>query len=252
MESADGTVIAYDRCGRGPVLVLVVGAFCDRTAFGSLADVLAAEFTVFTYDRRGRGGSGERAEYAVDREIDDLEAVISAAGGSACVFGHSSGAALALLAAARGSPISRLVAYEPPWSADDTGSDGLRDELARLVAAGRRGDAAKHFLAQTGMPAEVLEAITAAPSWPAMEAMAPTLLHELDVVGNSGLPTERLAAITVPTLVLGGWSSPGWLQETGRVVAATVPAAWFELLPGQDHNPADDVLAPVLIEFLTR
>ena len=187
VASADGTTIAYDATGAGPPLVLVVGAFCDRHTTRSLTKVLAPDFTVYEYDRRGRGESGDTAPYAVEREVEDLAAVAGAAGGAPNVFGHSSGAILALEAAARGVPMARLVAYEPPYIIGDTrprpGSD-VADRLSALVSDGRRGDAAKLFLTEAvGMPAEVVSMIEGSPDWAGMTALAHTLAYDVTTCG---------------------------------------------------------------------
>ena len=170
------------------------------------------------------------------------------------MFGHSSGAILALEAAARGVPMARLVAYEPPYIVDDSrlrpGAD-LADRLSALVAEGRRGDAAKLFLTEAvGMPPEVVAMIEGSPDWPGMTALAHTLAYDIIACANNELPAGRLAGIDVPTLVLGGGNSPEWFHNTVRVVSDTVPDAQLQFLAGQDHRAADDVLAPVLVEFL--
>jgi pimeloyl-ACP methyl ester carboxylesterase len=252
VRSADGTTIAVERTGTGPALVVVAGAFCDRTAFGSLAAVLAGEFTVYRYDRRGRGDSGDTPPYAVDREIDDLAAVIDAAGGSALVLGHSSGAALALAGAARGLPVTKLVAYEAPYSGDepDPADANFARDLDALLAEGRRSDAAKLFLGRTGMPAEVLEAQSAQPWWQGLVALAHTLPYDVAVVGDR-LPRDLLAKVAAPTLAVTGGNSSPWFRNTAEAIAATVPEARSVVLPGQDHNPADSALAPLLTDYFT-
>jgi pimeloyl-ACP methyl ester carboxylesterase len=254
VESHDGTTIAYDRTGTGPSLVLVVGAFCDRNTTRSVTKVLSPDFTVYEYDRRGRGASGDAAVYAVEREVEDLAAVADAAGGAPLVFGHSSGAVLALEAAARGVPMAKLVAYEPPYIVDDSrprpGAD-LADRLAALVSAGRRGDAAKLFLTEAvGVPPEAVAMIEGSPDWPGMTALAHTLAYDIAACGRANeLPAGRLAGIDVPTLVLGGGNSPEWFHNTVRAVADTVPDAQLRFLAGQDHRAADDVLAAALRDF---
>ena len=255
VQSADGTTIAFDRTGTGPALVFVVGAFCDRHTPQSIAKVLAPDFTVYSYDRRGRGASGDAVPYSAEREIEDLAAVAGAAGGSPFVFGHSSGAVLALEAAARGVRMAKLVAYEPPYIVNDTrarpGID-LADRLAVLAAADRRGDAARLFLTEAvGVPDDVVAMIESGPDWPSMTALAHTLAYDIEVCGNNEMPADRLARIRVPALVLGGSNSPEWFHNTVRAVAAAVPGAQLRLLDGQDHGAADDVLAPVLVEFFS-
>jgi len=254
VTSADGTTIAYDTTGNGPALVMVVGAFCDRQTTNSIAKVLAPEFTVYEYDRRGRGASGDTAPYAAEREIEDLAAVAAAAGGSPFVFGHSSGAILALEAAARGVPMAKLVAYEPPYIVDDSrprpGAD-LAGRLAALVSEGRRADAATRFLTEAvGVPPEVVAMMEGSPDWSGMTALAHTLAYDITLCGQSfEIPAGRLAGIDVPTLVIGGGNSPEWFHHTVRAVADVVPDAHLRFLAGQDHGAADDVLAPVLVEF---
>jgi pimeloyl-ACP methyl ester carboxylesterase len=235
-------------------LVLVVGAFCDRRTTRSLTKMLAPQLTVYEYDRRGRGESGDTPPYAVEREVEDLAAVADAAGGAPFVFGHSSGAVLALEAAARGVAMAKLVAYEPPYIVDESrprpGTD-LADRLSVLVSEGRRGGAAKLFLTEAvGVPPEVVAMIEGGPDWPGMTSLAHTLAYDITACANNEMPAGRLAGIDVPTLVLGGGNSPEWFHSTVRAVAETVPDAQLRFLAGQDHGAADDVLAPVLIEFL--
>src|SRR5256885_6744806 len=174
VRSADGTLIAFERSGEGPAVIVVEGAFCDRGTSAPLAALLAPHFTVFAYDRRGRGDSGDTAPYAVARELQDLDAVIAAAGGSAFAYGMSSGAVLALEAAARGSAISKLALYEPPLI---PGRPDFAARLAELVAAGRKGAAAEYFMTEAvGIPGEVVAQIRQAPMWPGMERIAHTLV----------------------------------------------------------------------------
>jgi pimeloyl-ACP methyl ester carboxylesterase len=253
VTSADGTTIAFDTTGGGPALVLVVGAFCDRHTTNSLAKRLAPDFTVYEYDRRGRGDSGDTSPYAVGREVDDLRAVVDATGGAPFVFGHSSGAVLALEAAARAVPMGKLVAYEPPYIVEGTrerpGAD-LADRLATLVAGGSRADAARLFLTEAvQVPPQAVAMIDQSPDWPAMVALAHTLQYDIEVCDDNEIRPERLGNISAPTLVLGGENSPDWFHTTVRATAAAIPGARHEFLAGQDHGAADDVLAPVLIDF---
>ena len=253
VRSADGTTIAYERVGAGPPLVVVPGTLCDRTAFAPLAAQLAGTFTVHLYDRRGRGDSGDTPPYAPDREVDDLAAVVAAAGGSATVFGHSSGAALALLAAARGVPATGVVAYEPPYDVDPLPPDArLAHRVEELVAAGRADDAVRLFFEQSGTPPDVLAAREAEPWWPVTVAMGHTLPYDFAIVGEDGLPRELFARITAPTLVVVGEGSPQWFRDTAAAIVDAVPGARLAVLPGQDHNAAPDVLAAVLTELLAN
>jgi pimeloyl-ACP methyl ester carboxylesterase len=252
--SADGTTITFDRTGDGPALVVVGGALADRSAARPVADLLAARLRVHVYDRRGRGESGDTAPYAVDREVEDLAAVIAAAGGSASVYGHSSGAVLALEAAARGLPITRLAVYEPPYvvSEEKRMPAGLAGRVADLVTAGRRGEAVRLFLTEAvEAPADVIAAMESAPTWPAMEALAHTVPYDLAVTGDRLLPAERLAALATPTLVLDGGSSPSWIRTTAETLARTLPRARHATLTSQSHRASPEALAPVLLEFFT-
>lgn len=249
VRSADGTTIAFDRSGHGPALILVVGAFCDRSSPASLAAALGSAFTVYSYDRRGRGDSGDRPPYAVDREIEDLAAVVAAAGGPALVFGHSSGAALALEAAASGVPMSRVAAYEPPYTGGDGATAGFAAELAALVADGQRGAAAELFLRSTGAPAEAVAGMRSSPYWPRMESLAHTLPYDITLCNGGVVPADRLAGIQLPVLALAGGNSWDWAHKAGPEIAAATPDGRSQILDGQDHRPADEVLAPVLTEF---
>jgi alpha-beta hydrolase superfamily lysophospholipase len=256
VASADGTTIVFDRYGEGPAVVLVHGAFTGR-AHPTLSDVAAALapwFTVFNYDRRGRGGSGNTLPYAVRREIEDLMAVVGIAGGPAMVFGGSSGAGLALEAAAGNPAVTRLALWEPPYHVDASAPALPHDFAARLeslVTDGRRGDAVERFLVDAaGAPAGAVEAMRRQPSWAETEAIAHTLAYEAAVMGpGNALPAGRLAAVTQPTLVLTGGESPAWLVSAGQAVTATVPGAVHRVLDGQTHNVSAEALAPELLEF---
>ncbi|WP_395295743.1 alpha/beta fold hydrolase [Kitasatospora hibisci] len=255
--SADGTPIAYSATGTGPAVVLVDGALCHRT-FGpsaAIAEQLATHHTVHTYDRRGRGESGDTAPFTVDRGIEDLAAVIAAAGGSAHVLALSSGAALALRAAPRGIGITRLAVYEPPFSTEDGQRERFVQYAADLEAAladDRRGDAVAHFMAFAGMPSEMVDQMRGAPVWPLFEAVAPTLAYDAEALGASTgavVPADTLAEIAVPTLVIDGGASPELLRAPARAVAAAIPDAEHETLEGQTHEVAADALTPVLLKF---
>ena len=247
VRSADGTPIAFDRSGDGPALVLVVGAFCDRSSPATLAAGLNSQFTVYSYDRRGRGDSGDTAPYAVEREIEDLAAVAEAAGGSPFVFGHSSGGAIALEAAASGVGVRRVAAYEPPYA--DGPSDEFADQLVELVASGQRSEVAERCLTLFGTPPELVEEMKAGPYWDHMESFAPTLPYDIRLANNGSVPRTRLARISVPVLALAGGASPPWAREGASAIAEAVPGAQHRVLEGQGHGVADDVIIPVLIEF---
>ncbi|NUS74985.1 MAG: alpha/beta hydrolase [Streptomyces sp.] len=254
--SRDGTPIAYESTGQGPAVILVSGAMSTGGAVAPLAGQLADRFTVLVYDRRGRGESGDTAPYAVAREVEDLGALIEAAGGEACLWGVSSGGALVLEAAASGLPVRKAAVYETPFA--DFSEQGAKERaeytenLTAALAEGRRGDAVELFLRLTGMPDEMIQGARQSPMWPGMEAAAPSLAYDNAVMGDGLLPRERLASITVPVLAVAGGASPDWLQEATRAVAETVPQGSYRNLAGQTHMVDPNALAPVLAEYFTR
>jgi pimeloyl-ACP methyl ester carboxylesterase len=250
--SRDGTALAFDRFGDGPPLILVVGAFNDRATGAPLATFLAPHFRVFNYDRRGRGESGDTAPYAIDREIEDLAALIAEAGGAAAVFGYSSGACLALQAAAHGLPITRLALFEPPYRVGPTGTPpNHAAHLAELIAAGRRGDAVEYFQTEmVGIPPDVVAQFRHAPFRPALEAMAHTLVYEAVILGDGSLPAEMVRAITVPTLAIAGGAGFPFMRVTAQALADTMPNGQAHIMEGQTHDIMPAVLGPVLEAFL--
>jgi pimeloyl-ACP methyl ester carboxylesterase len=255
VRSADGTTIAFDRLGSGPPLVLLAGGLCDRRTFTDLAAALATDFEVLNVDRRGRGDSSDTPPYAVAHEVEDIAAVVLAAGGKAAVFGHSSGAALALTAAAEDpdAGIGRLVLFEPPYQLDPSTNRQSADLAARyaaLVEAGRRGDAVELFMTTVGMPPEAIAGARSQPFWPALEGIAHTLAYDAEVLGDGTFPVERAAAVSVPTLVLVGGASPAWAATAGAALAGTGPDVTLRTIEGQDHNIAPDALAPVIRDWL--
>ncbi len=254
VTSKDGTTIAFDRSGNGPPLIMVGGALSDRSASApGLIPLLQPKFTVFTYDRRARGSSGDNSSYAVAREVEDLDVVVTAAGGSACVYGVSSGAALALEAAASGVAIAKLALFEPPYRADDSAPRppaDLSQKVAEAISAGRRGDAVEYFLTKAvGLPSEAVAQMRTAPMWPGLEALAHTLVYDFAVMGDGSIPMGRIAAVSAPTLVIASETSAPWLQKAVRVVAESLPNGQSRFLPGQFHNVPPQTLAPVLQEF---
>jgi len=261
--SKDGTTIAYDQTGSGPSIVLVDGALNSR-AFGlngPLAALLADRFTVVTYDRRGRGDSGDTRPYAVQREIEDLEAVIDAGGGPAHVYGVSSGAGLALeTACAVPAKVSKLALYEPPFVVDGTRPPVPADAVGQvtdLLARGRRGAAVKLFLREDAqVPTAVVTLMPLMPAWGKLKAAAHTLPHDLMIMdgGQRGRPLQlgRWASLTAPTLVMAGGKSPAWLQNAAQALAQTLPGASHRTLPGQTHIVKPKPLAPILADFFTN
>ncbi len=250
--SHDGTTIAFDRAGDGPAVIFLGAGPTDRNANAQLAGLLAPQFTVLNYDRRGRGDSGDAAPYAVDREYEDLEAVIDEAGGSAYVFGTSGGGILALEAAARGLAITKLAVWEPPYIVDDSRPPVPKDykeQLTELLAAGRRGDMIELFLTQVvGLPAEFVAPMRQSPFWPSMEAVAHALIYDAIIVGDFSLPIGRVATVKVPTVVIDGGQTP-WLSNAAEAVATALPDAQRRTLEGQPHNVDAAAIAPALADF---
>ena len=257
--SKDGTPIAFDRSGDGPPVILVDGALCSRAQgpMPELATELAPQFTVYNYDRRGRGDSGDAEVYEVDREVEDLAALIEEAGGSAAVYGTSSGGALALRAAAAGLPITKLAVFEAPFVVDDSRKIAPRTwaaELAALIAADRRGDAIKYFMTKgIGLPGIFVTMMKLMPAWKPMKAIAHTLPYDAAVLGDNffgePLDASRWAGVELPVLIAGGGKSPAWMRTSVKAVAEAVPNAVHREIPGQNHMIKATAIAPVLTEF---
>lgn len=253
VTSRDGTTIGFDRLGDGPPVILVSGGSVDRQSLAGIAALLSSDFTAFNYDRRGRGDSGDTLPYAVEREIEDIDAVVAAAGGSANLFGTSSGAALALAAAERlKGKITRLALWEPPFILNEEARPPA--ETAKIyedfVKAGRRGDAVEYFMAKVvGMPAELVAFARTQPFWADSEKIAHTLAYDATVMADYSLPLERAAAVTTPTLVLAGGADFPFMIETGPALAAAIPGGKYHWLEGQGHNVAAEAVTPVLKEF---
>jgi pimeloyl-ACP methyl ester carboxylesterase len=251
IRSADGTTIAFDRYGEGPPLILVGGAFQHRAidqSTAGLAERLGERFTVFHYDRRGRGDSTDTQPWAVEREVEDLAALVEHAGGEAQAYGMSSGGGLVLEAAGRGLPLTRLAIYEPPVNTGGDEDGKLAGELAALVAEGRNDDAVARFLS-TAMDEAAIEAFKQAPIWPAFSGVAPTLAYDTAMMADHGLLGERAPKVVAPLLVIDGGDSPPWARECAEAVAGAVPGARRHTIPGQTHEVSTDALAPVLTEW---
>ncbi len=256
--SQDDTRIAFERLGEGPALLVVGGATCDRAKMRPISAALAAEFTVINFDRRGRGDSGHSAHYAVEREIEDLAALLTAAGGAAAIYGHSSGAALALRAAAAGLPITRVVAHEAPYSPPDSVEQDHARAYGRnvrdLIKAGDGGGAIARFMMHTGMPAPMIEAMRGDPSWPAMARIAPTLAYDSEVMEDletgALVPVDQLARIDAPALALYGTVSPPMMKAAALQIAASVKHGGVLDLEGQHHVVPPEVLVSAVGPFL--
>jgi pimeloyl-ACP methyl ester carboxylesterase len=257
VTSADGTTLAYDRQGTGPALILVDGALTTR-ASGSkqqLAALLAPHFTTYLYDRRGRGDSADTPPYSVAREIDDIAAMIDEAGGTASLYGHSSGACLALLAAERLTSVNALALYEAPYNDAPEAQQAWGVYIDRLTAAlaeNRRGDAVALFMQYVGIPDAQIEAMRQAPFWSGYEAVAPTLAYDhTGIMGKSGaIPNDLIARVTVPVLVMHGDAGLAFMAVTAEALGRLLAHAQVRTLAGQTHNVQPDVLAPVVADFL--
>ena len=258
VTSKDGTTITYEKSGNGPALILVDGALCYRS-FGPMAELaklLSPHFTVFIYDRRGRGESSNSKPFAVEHEVEDIEALINEAGGSAFVFGTSSGACLAMEAAARlGKKIKKLAMYEAPYNSDKSAVREWKDyrkQLAEALAANRRGDALVLFMKLVSTPAEQIEGMRNSPVWPMFEAVAPTLEYDAAEIGDDrSVPVKQAAKVTSPTLVMNGTAIP-FMLDTATTLAKAMPHAQHRTLEGQRHDVDLNVLAPELVEFFTK
>jgi pimeloyl-ACP methyl ester carboxylesterase len=252
VTSRDGTAIVFDRLGDGPPVVLVSGGSTDRMANAGLAAELARDHTVYNYDRRGRGDSGDTLPYAIEREVEDIAAVIEEAGGTANLYGTSSGAALAMHAAAAGLPVTRLALWEPPYSVG--GRPDLPDDTAsvyrELVEAGRRGDAVEYFMSKVvGLPPDFVEGAKQQPFWAATEALAHTLAYDARIMSDYRIPVDRAAGVNVPTLVIAGGADMPWMRDTAAALADALSQGQVLFLDDQGHDVDPTVLAPVLKGF---
>jgi len=255
--SNDGTKIAYDKQGDGPALILVDGAMCSRSTGSKpeLTRLLAPHFTVYSYDRRGRGDSGDTSPYAVEREIEDIETLIDEAGRTAYLYGHSSGGSLALEAAVKiGSKVKKLAMYEAPYNDDPEAQRAWGEyieQLTEILGANRRGDAIALFMKYVGVPAEQIDGMRGTPFWPDLEAIAPTLAYDhTAILGQDGsIPTQRAARALMPTLVMNGGASYPFMYDTARALSKAMPHAELRTLEGQTHEVSPEALAPVLVEF---
>lgn len=257
VRSKDGTTIAFDQTGAGPTLILVPGAVQHRAFdqdLASLTGLLAPHFTVISYDRRGRGDSGDTQPFAVDRELEDIEAIIDEVGAPAFLYGISSGAALAMEAAiGLGSKVTKLAMYEAPYNSDESARQAwveYRKQLTELLAADRRGDAMILFMMLVGMPAEHADEMRQSPVFPVFEAVAPTLAYDAAVLGDdASVPAEKAATVAVPALVMDGGASYPFMHTTAVALANAMLQAQHRTLEGQTHEVSSEAIAPVLVEF---
>ena len=251
--SKDGTALAYDVLGHGPPLVVVNGALGVRsfTFAQRMAEELAKRFTVYSYDRRGRGDSGDTAPYSVQREVEDVAAMAKAAGGRPCVFGMISGAALALEAAAAGVPMAGLVAYEPPYTKadpDDTTDVGYEDKVRALVERGDRDGAVALFMRTVGVPGVGVAVMRLLPMWKVMREAAPSLPYDAAVMDRFRVPTDRLARIKAPTVVANGAKTTRTLKLAAEAAAKAIPGGRHVVVPKANHGVKGQAILPVLAE----
>ncbi len=258
VTSADGTTIAFDRLGSGPPLIILPGATCTRGVPRLLAEALSEHLMVLNVDRRGRGDSTDLASpppYAVEREIEDVAALVQAAGGRAAVYGHSSGAALAMHAAASDIGVTRLVMHDVPYNLAGSEQHGLDWDarLHGLLDDDRPGDAIAAFMEMVGMPEQMIDGMRQGPTWPAMEAVAPSLAYDSAAMGDRDggtIPFDLLPRVTVPTLVVVGGADYGFMIDVAHQVADALPEARFEHLPGAGHDAGPEIVVPHLLPFL--
>ncbi len=254
--SKDGTKIAYEKNGNGPVVIIVDGALCSRT-FGptaKLVPLLKDQFTVITYDRRGRNESGDTLPYSADKEIEDIDALIKEVGDSVYMVGFSSGAALVLRAAASGLNIKKQVLYEAPYVMNMGGHNPPVDseaQLKKLISEDKRGDTVKFFMKDMiGVPALMTAIMSLMPMWSKLKAVAHTLPYDAAVMENFTFPTQLVAAVKIPTLVMGGSKSPISLRNSVKKLSEAIANSQSKFLEGQNHNVSMKVLAPELIKYL--
>src|SRR5258706_14506623 len=264
VTSKDGTTIAFDEVGAGPAVILVNGALASRAfdpCMAHLAELLGTHFTVYYYDRRGRGASSDKEPFAKEREIEDLQALVEDAGGKAMIFGISSGGVVSLDAAAVTPDITKVEVYEPALIVDDSRQPVPADyteHLTRLSAEGKRNEAIEYFLTQAvGIPAEYIGGVKQdQATWPGMTGVAHTIAYDAAFVGNvmqgKPLPTDRWVKVTLPVLVADGGASDAWIRHGADALAKVLPHASRQTLEGQTHLVDPNVLAPVIIEFFQK
>ena len=261
INSQDSTTIAFDKAGNGPALILVGGMFEQRameseTSKLAVNPLLAQHFTVYHYDRRGRGDSTDTLPFSVEREIADIDALIADAGGQAFVSGISSGAALAFEAALKlGAKVKKLALYEPPYNDDPDARQAwvnFRKQLDEALSQGRRSDAVSLFMMLLGVPPEGVEEMHQYPMWPMWEAIAPTIAYDAAVLGDeAAVPVEKAASLRTPSLIMSGSESYPFMHGSAHALAGAIPNGQYRCLEGQTHEVAPEALAPVLVEFFT-
>jgi pimeloyl-ACP methyl ester carboxylesterase len=256
ISSKDGTKIAYGTVGHGQVVIVILGALNSRKSGAKLAKLLSSQFTVVSYDRRGRGDSTDTAPYSPQREVEDVAALIGAVGGPVCLYGHSSGAAVALEAAIKlRKQVRKVAIYEAPYALDAGARKAAREYykmLRKLLRSGRSGDAVALFVRSVGVSDNQIEAMRRLPMWRGLEKLAPTLAYDSEVLGDGhSLPADLLSRITTPTLVMHGGAGAPSMRDAARAISETIPRAQLRTLARQTHGVSPRVLAPVLEEFFS-
>lgn len=254
--SKDGTRIAYDKVGHGPVVIFVLGALNSRKSGAKLAKLLASQFAVVNYDRRGRGDSTDTAPYSPQREVEDVAALIGVVGGPVCLYGHSSGAAVALETAIKlRKQIRKLAIYEAPYALDGDTRKAAKEyygALKKLLASGRNGDAVALFIRSVGVSDKQIRALRRMSMWRGLERLAPTLAYDSEVLGKGhSLPAARLSRVATPTIVMHGGAGAPSMRDAARAISEAIPKAQLRTLSGQTHGVRPKVLAPVLEEFFS-
>jgi pimeloyl-ACP methyl ester carboxylesterase len=244
--SLDGTTLAIDITGTGPALIIAAGAFCDRQSKKGLAALLADRFTVYEYDRRGRGDSGPLGEISVQREIEDLAAVVARIGEEPFIFGDSSGGALAIAAAADGVQFRKIAVYEPPFTPGP--SADVAEQLSALVTEGDNSGAVELFLGLMGTPEQAIQGMKQGPYWGHLEALAHTLPIDVRLCNDGKVPEEQLARIKTHLLAIAGGNSP-WAADVMAAVADHAPRGQSRVLAGHGHAVPDEILSEVLSDY---
>jgi len=260
IKSKDGTRIAFDKAGTGPAIIVVNGALSYRAVYSDnpLVSALSKDFTIYTYDRRGRGESTDTKPYNVEREIEDIEALINDAGGAAHLYGVSSGAALSLLAAARlgKAKVSKLALYEPPYNTysekDKQNFADQRKRIDELINNGNRGEAMTFFFTAIGTQPEALEKLRKSPEWPLMENVEHTLAYDYAVLNDGAIPVDAAKKATMPTLVMNGEKSFDFMSDAAKNLSQIMPNAQWKTLKDQTHQPSPGIIVPVLTEFFRQ
>jgi len=256
VTSKDGTKIAYESVGHGPVVILVLGALNSRKSGANLAKLLASRFTVISYDRRGRGDSTDTSPYSPQREVEDIAALIGAVGGPVCLYGHSSGAAVALEAAIKlRKQVRKLAIYEAPYALDGNARKAAKEYyemLKKTLASGRNGDAVALFIRSVGVSDKQIQAMRRMPMWRGLERLAPTLAYDSEVLGEGHfLPAGLLSRVATPTLVMHGGAGAPSMRDAARAISEAIPKAQLRTLAGQTHGVRPKVLAPALEKFFS-